>query len=235
MNKSTILIILAILPVILICRYIYKKDSEKEPMKLLMKFFFLGIISCFLVVFISEIMETILPFMNKDTAEMTTIEIIIYTFIGVALVEEFCKWIMVYKLGYNHKEFDQMYDMIVYATFVSLGFACYENILYVILNNSISIGIIRGLLSVPAHACDAVFMGYYLCMAKINLKKGEKKLEKKNKYKSIFVPAILHGIYDYCLVVGHLFWMGVVLIFAVNLYINSIKKIKQISKRTEKL
>mgnify|MGYP002514454572 CR=1 FL=1 len=71
--------------------------------------------------------------------------------------------------------------MIVYSVFVSLGFACFENILYVFANQSIAVGISRGILSVPGHACDAVFMGYYLSMAKFYNTLGYHKMENINK------------------------------------------------------
>ena len=45
--KSIILLIIAILPVYLICLYVYKKDRDKESKRLLSKLFIFGIISCF--------------------------------------------------------------------------------------------------------------------------------------------------------------------------------------------
>ena len=55
----------------------------------------------------------------------------IYVFLFVALIEEGSKFLMTYILGYNNKEFDEVYDMIVDASFVSLGFAFYENLIYI--------------------------------------------------------------------------------------------------------
>ena len=48
-----ILLIIAILPIFLIGSYVYKKDKNKEPTRLLIKLFLGGIASCFLVLFIS--------------------------------------------------------------------------------------------------------------------------------------------------------------------------------------
>ena len=52
---SDLLLLVAILPVILLGLYIYKKDRNKEPSSLLVKLFVSGILSCFLVLAISEI------------------------------------------------------------------------------------------------------------------------------------------------------------------------------------
>ena len=155
---ASILLFLAVIPVIVICTYIYLKDRNKEPWSLLIKLFVLGISSCFLVLMISGVLFEIFPFMNKDTAYMTFFEVMAYAFIGVAFIEELCKWLMVYIGSYTNKAYDELYDGIVYSVYVSLGFAFLENLLYVFKNQSIVVGISRGLLAVPGHACDAVFM-----------------------------------------------------------------------------
>lgn len=226
---SSFLLFLAVIPVVIILTYIYLKDRNKEPWPLLIKLFFLGIGSCILVLLLSKVLYLIFPFMEKDTSYMTFFEVMAYSFIGVALVEEFCKWVMVYIGAYFHKAYDEVYDGIVYAVYVSLGFACLENILYVFMNNSIAVGISRGILAVPGHACDAVFMGYYLALAKVYASLGKKNLENKNLLLSVIVPTILHGIYDFCLFSNIDILLLVFLVFVVAMYIFSIKKIKQLS------
>lgn len=223
---TSLLLFLAIIPVVIILTYIYLKDRNKEPWSLLIKLFFMGIASCFLVLLMSEVLFKILPFMDKDTAYMTFFETMAYAFIGVALIEEFCKWLMTFLGSYKHKAYDEVYDGIVYSVYVSLGFACLENILYVFQNRSIVVGISRGILAVPGHACDAVFMGYYLSLAKVYASQGKKNLEKRNLILSVLVPTILHGIYDFCLFAGIDILLIVFLVFVIAMYIFSIKKIK---------
>ena len=222
----SILFCLAIIPVVVILTYIYLKDRNKEPWSLLIKLFFMGIASCFLVLLASEVVFKIFPFMDKDTTYMTFFETMAYSFIGVALIEEFCKWLMTFAGAYKHKAYDEVYDGIVYSVYVSLGFACLENILYVFMNNSVVVGISRALLAVPGHACDAVFMGYYLSLAKVYATQGKKSLEKKNLVLSVLVPTILHGIYDFCLFSNIDLLLIVFLIFVIAMYIFAIKKIK---------
>lgn len=161
-----LIIILSILPILLLIMYFYKKDTLKEPKKLLRNLFFSGILSTILVTIISVINLIIFPnFFVLENANLITI--MIYAFIFVALCEEFCKWIMVYKISYNHKEFDQFYDIVLYSVLVSLGFACLENILYVLENEfPIYTAIYRSITAIPAHACFGVMMGYYLGLSK---------------------------------------------------------------------
>lgn len=228
---SSILLFLAVIPVVVICTYIYNKDKNKEPWGLLIKLFVLGIASCFLVLAVSEVVFKVIPFLGKELEYMSFFEIMAYAFIGVALIEELCKWIMVYFGSYHHKAYDEVYDGIVYCVYVSLGFAFFENLLYVFGEQSIVVGISRGLLAVPGHACDAVFMGYYLSLAKVYASQGKKDLERKNLVLSIIVPTILHGIYDFCLMSGIEVLILVFFVFVIVMYITAIKKIKLLASQ----
>ncbi len=218
MIRRIFLIILAILPVILLCGYTYQEDRHKEPKKLLGILFVLGILSCILSVIFSQVLSIFLPFINKEIVDMSFLEIFCYSFFVVSFVEECCKWIMIYTIGYHSKAFDEVYDMIVYSVFVALGFALLENVFYITYYNSIAIGITRGLLAVPGHACTAVFMGYYFSRTKVE--KGKGNLLKSRKYAicSLFVPTILHGIYDFCIFSDHMFFTILFLFFIFILY-----------------
>ena len=235
MSHTGWLLFLAILPVVLILMYVYKKDKEKEPISLLIGFFALGIFSCFLVLNVSDILSLFMPFMDKELSNMTFNEVFLYAFICVALTEEVFIWVMVYFKGYNHKEFDELYDILVYSIFVSLGFAFFENILYVFNLGTISAAILRAVSAIPGHACDAVFMGYYLSLAKQCkiLKKPSK--EKKYLWMSVLVPALLHGIYDFCLMSGKIMFVLIFIVFVVFLYIISINKLNKLAKVNKRI
>lgn len=232
--KLLSLLIISILPVFLIGFYVNKKDKDKEPIKLLLKLFFCGVGSCFMVLIITSLLGLFIPFALSNPMELNLFELIFYAFIFVALLEEFCKWVFVYKVSYNDYNFDRIYDMIVYSVFVALGFACFENILYV-LQNGFVVGIIRALLAVPGHACDGVFMGYFLGMSKYYSLYNNNSLKRKNMFLSIIVPTLLHGFYDYCLFSGSIILLVLFLIFVISLYVFSIMKIKEVSSIYRKM
>lgn len=232
---TNVLLFLAIIPVIVIMTYVYSKDRNKEPTKLLVKLFLCGILSCFITLALSDVLEMIIPLFASDTKYFTEIEMILYVFIDIALVEEFSKWIMAYNIGYKSEEFDEIYDSIVYAVFVSLGFACFENILYVFANQSVGVGILRGILSVPGHACYGLYMGYFLSLSMLFSKRGRPDLERRYLILSLVVPAILHGIYDYCLMSGIMILFGIFLVFVILLFVFSIKRLKKIANDTTQL
>lgn len=223
-----LLLIVSVLPVIIVARYIYNKDKNKEPLKLLIKLFLGGILSVFLTLFLTAFLERIFPFFKIDTDKLDLIELLVNVFVGIALIEEFSKWIITYIISYKNKEFDEFYDMIVYSVFVSLGFALFENIIYVF-TQGLGIGIFRAIISVPCHAFIGIFMGYYLGLAKIASLNNNKSLEIKNKLFSIFISILLHGIYDYCLLSGKIVLFIVFIIFMISLYVFAITKVNKIS------
>ena len=226
---------LAILPVIVIMFFVNSKDKNREPVSLLIKLFLGGFASCILVFVISDILEVFFPFMRGTLSSKTSFEILLYAFFGVALVEEFSKWLITYLVGYNHREFDELYDGLIYAVFVSLGFAFIENILYVVQSASIQTAFLRAISAVPSHACDAIFMGYYLSIAKLLSIRGKKKKEKKYLLLSVIVPAFIHGIYDYCLMSNLSILVAIFFIFVVIMYIITFRKLSQMTKNNKKI
>ncbi len=234
-QNTSAMLFLSILPIILILVIIYHKDKKREPLPLLLVLFCLGILSCFLVLKVSDLSKLIFPFMNMSTKEMDLLSIVLYSFIGVALIEEACKWVMVYIVGYHNKEFEEVYDMIVYAVFVALGFAFYENIAYVFYLGNVKTAFLRAISAVPGHACYAISMGYYLSMAKQFHFKKRKDLERNNMMLSILIPTVLHGIYDFCLMLGYKEFIYIFIIFVIYLFFTTIKKVKEISATSEKL
>ena len=232
--ETQLAIFIAILPIILIGLYIYKKDRDKEPKKLLIRLFLGGVGSCIMVLVISYIMQVLFPFFGYNPDNLNLIELFIYVFVGVALVEEGSKFLFTYKISYHHKEFNETYDMILYAVYVSLGFACFENVFYV-LEGGIETALLRMVLAVPAHSFFGVFMGEYLGMAKYYLYNREKKKEIVNRILSILLPTILHGTYDYCLFTSNWYFIGFFAVFVIFLYIVSIKKVKRIARDNHEL
>ena len=224
------LIIISILPVYIVLLYVYNKDIHKEPSNLLKKLFFKGILICIPAAFIEFSLEPLFG----DVENMNLIHLFIYVLIDIALVEELTKWFVVYKNTYHHIEFDEIYDAIVYAVFVSLGFACFENIFYV-LESGFGVGIFRAITAIPGHASDAIIMGNYLGLAKLNDVNKNNKLRNRYLLLSIIMPTIAHAIYDYCLYTGRIIFVIIFIIFIIFIYIYSIKKIKNVSLNNKQI
>lgn len=222
------LLILAVFPTVVILTLVYNNDKEKEPITLLAALFGVGVLSCFLTIFLSQVVEVLFPFLESNKIEESGfIVLLIYTFFKIGLIEETSKWIFNYSISWNNKEFDHIYDSIVYSTFVSLGFATFENILYVMMSG-VSTGILRAVVSVPAHAFFAANMGYYIGLSKMASINGKSKLSTKYMIFSILIPMLLHGTFDFFLMSG----VPIILVLAIIIFLYwlGIKRVKQFSK-----
>ena len=236
MTYIEFLLFLSVLPSIALGVMIYKKDIvEKESPGLLFKLFLGGAIgSVILTLLLSTVLEPIIP--DLEDSNNNFIYLAITTFFKVALVEEFSKWIFLKKITWKNKEFNYIYDAIVYAVFVALGFATIENIIYVLgSEGGISIAILRAILSVPGHAFDGVFMGYYYGLAKQAKINDNIKLFKRNMIFSLLIPVVFHFIFDYLLLSENSILLILYLVFIILLYINAFKRINKLSNITERL
>ena len=180
----------AVGPALILLWYVYHKDTEPEPTRLIFKGFCFGGLSALLSTAISG------PLLNMGfyTTEPTSwLEAVKIAFFGAAIPEETAKLLMLWLLLRNCREFDERYDGIVYATTVGLGFAAFENIIYVISAGAgwAGVAFTRALFAIPGHFAFAVTMGYYYSRHAFKGKDSEGAGLKMWLY-----PVILHGVYD---------------------------------------
>lgn len=192
---NTILIALAVLPVLILAYVVYKQDKvEKEPFGKLLKAFLLGCLAVVPAIFFEEVLSVFTPQVPVLHGAYTG-------FVVAGCSEELCKLLMLYWAVWKSREFNEYFDGIVYACFVSLGFAGVENIGYVTmqdtLSDSLSVGVLRSVLSVPGHFLFGVMMGYYFALAKFTP-------ARRGHYmtRAFVVPMLWHGAFDSILMVA---------------------------------
>ena len=113
------LLFLAVLPTFLLGYFIYSNDKiEKEPTPLLVKLLLGGVGSVVVTLIITAILYEIAPFFSiSNTESLSPVSLAIYVFFGVALIEEFAKWIFLYVIAWKNKALNHVYDSIVYSVF----------------------------------------------------------------------------------------------------------------------
>ncbi len=222
------LIEIALVPVILLLLFIYKKDPHPESSKLLWKIFGFGCLTSIPVVICELLYENFLKVPDTGDAKM----LLLNTFLGVGLIEEFFKWLVVWWLCYRNKAFDETYDAIVYAAFSSLGFACVENVLFVLVNGA-GVGIMRALTTVPGHLCLGVIMGYFFGRARKN--KADGKSSAIFIILSLVVSAVLHTFFDYYIFMAEYVEIAILLwfVFILMQFIICFIAVMYISKHNE--
>lgn len=205
-------------PVFIILFYIYFRDKyEKEPLGMLVKAILGGIVIILPVFFVEQWLSALSPFTGKVGAAAW------HAFVVAASTEEVFKYLALYLLVWKSPSFNEKFDGIVYAVFVSLGFAAVENVMYV-LDGGMQTAAVRAFTAVPAHAIFGVVMGYYLGIAHMY-----KEQRKEYLLRAITIPVLLHGIYDFILMV-EIGWLLILFLpYLVWLYIMGMKKMKALS------
>ena len=116
----------------------------------------------------------------------------------------------------------EKFDGIVYAVFISLGFALVENILYVFGDSDgASVGILRAVTAVPAHALFGVVMGYHFAIAKFE--PSHRAIE---FVLALAFPILLHGLYDFWLMSENGYLLLLFIPYVIVLWIFGFKRMK---------
>ena len=179
----------ALLPAIVLAIYIWRKDPHKEPVSWLIRAFVYGVLISIPVVYIENFFNGLL-FGGGEPVSLfgSTIR----AFFVAALPEESAKLFVLWLIVHKNRNFDESFDGIVYAVFVSLGFAAIENVGYVFMSGEawMSTAVARAFLAVPGHYAFAILMGYYYAMYYFVDR------SKKNAASILFIPILAHGVYD---------------------------------------
>lgn len=230
------LLILSLFPVIIFLIWINIKDKyNKEPLKNILKYFVLGIFCSFVAVYFEDLFLSYEFFIGNSYN-------IYLSFVVAGLVEEGLKFIFLFVFLQKEKYFDEKLDGIIYSVILSLGFSAVENIIYLFFEEIslvYQIGIMRALISIPAHIMFGITMGYYLSKYKFETSKIYKK---QSLFLAFIFPVVLHGVFDFILMINArwsiiLFMMYVAFLWKFNLdkldeYIKISKiKFKIISKK----
>ena len=216
-----ILILAAVIPALFLIVKVYRSDKlEKESPYLIWNLVKAGVLSALLALVEEWIFSFILDcFVEQDTL---LYNIILYFGI-VAISEESSKYLFMKKETWKNPEFNCQFDGVVYGTIVSLGFALWENISYV-MNYGFATAVVRAVTAIPGHACFGVFMGVFYGIAKKLHNRGEKTMSKIARFFALFVPVLLHGSYDFIATDNSeqgaiYFWVFVAIMFAITYFL----------------
>lgn len=239
-KNMEILLLVALAPVLIVLLYLYSRDKyEKEPIRPLLVSLGMGalIVVPILVVevwltnmannfWILTELEGFGQYEYADLPERFLYYVAYDAFIVASFTEELFKYLAFMLVVWRNRNFNELFDGILYATYISLGFAAVENIFYV-LESGMGTGILRALTAVPAHALFGVAMGFYFGLAKFN--------EGKQAYYmflAMFVPFILHGLYDFFLMSENDFLLLTFIPFILVLWYIGFKKMKSHSDKS---
>ncbi|MBO7744065.1 intramembrane metalloprotease PrsW [Paenibacillus sp. MWE-103] len=210
----------AVAPGIALLTYFYLKDRyEAEPIHMVIRVFLMGVLIVLPIMVIQRGLE-----LGLGSGP------VVFSFAVSAGVEELMKWFVLYHIIYNHTEFDEPYDGIVYAVAISLGFATVENVLYAVFQ-PMTVGslLIRALLPVSGHALFGVTMGYYLGKARFA---SASKLKIRFLILAACLPLLEHGLYDYIMGSGSTYWAWFIMPLMAYLWYKGVRRINRANARS---
>ena len=223
-----ILLAAAVLPAAFLLYRVYKMDTiEKEPWSILRKLLLWGALSGIPAALVESLLTGVVQNLLQ---EGTLLYNFVFGFIVAALVEESFKFFFLYKFTFKSPAFNYRFDGVVYAVFVSMGFAILENVLYVF-QGGLGVALSRALLALPLHAACGVYMGIAYGQQKVN------SLYKSASFGSVAraflpVPILIHGFYDSCAFSAENYpiFLLVFVVFVILVFILTLRQLKKASQ-----
>ena len=184
----------AVIPALFLLSYVYRQDQvEREPAQLLLSLVLQGIFATA----IAKVLERLGLFAVNAVARQGTLLYSALLYFGVvAFAEEGAKYALLKRRTWGAPDFNYRFDGVVYAVFVSLGFALWENLGYVF-TYGIGTALIRAITAIPGHACFGVYMGCWYGQAYDAYRRGDDARSGACRKMALLLPAVLHGAYDF--------------------------------------
>jgi len=198
--------------------YIYLAKSEARFRRLFLYLFIIGLattipvytIERFGFIFFQRVSNSIPSFIPGFVPHIlpqnfsTVFLFALGSFLFIAPVEEFAKYIGIRLFLYRSLTFDRVIDMIRGGIAIGLGFATAENAIYFVtvlqkMDPSAFIGVffLRFFISTLAHTLYSAVMGYWLGLAKFHI------LYRSHFFRyAIGFPIVIHGLLNFSLLSG---------------------------------
>jgi len=228
-------LIFGVLPSIVWLFFYLRKDVHPESNRMILKIFFYGMAAAIPAILLEMgIAEKIKEF-NFSPFLFSTLNI----FFGVALVEEFLKYLVVRGKVLKSSELDEPIDVMLYMIIAALGFAASENILILfnlgpifLFGETLSLTVVRFLGATFLHALCSGLLGYFLALSFFETKKQGRFL-----ILGLGITALLHGLYNFSILIieGSLsFFIPIIILIELAIFLTygfqRLKKLKSVCK-----
>lgn len=187
------LLLQVVVPIAFWSGYHYYKDRHlPEPAANLATCFLLGIVAAGVSRLLYEGLGMVgLRYDATALAIEGPLALLAYALLAIGPIEELAKLLPFLLIALRFRAFDEPLDGIIYASFIALGYAAVENVLYLPYLTSAE-AVARGFASPLVHAMFASVWGYYV---------GRSYLQAgtwlSTSLLSVAVAAALHGTYDF--------------------------------------
>ena len=224
-----IYIFFGLAPSVIWLLFFLRKDSHPESNATILKIFFFGMLAAIPAALIElgiahELQKFTLP---------PSLARLIYVFLGIALVEETFKYLVVKKKILRHPEFDEPLDIMLYMIISALGFAAVENLLILLplshpfqFLETFVVSSFRFVGATFLHALSSGLLGYFLAMSFFKPRSRTKLL-----FSGLLISTFLHGLYNLSIMeIGNGFKFAVPIIVLIGLVIFISLSFKKVEK-----
>lgn len=228
-------IFFGVLPSLIWLLFYLRKDAHPESNRMVLKIFFYGILMALPAILLEMGILNFLKELKLPLILFTFLSI----FIGIALVEELLKYLVVKEKVLDHPEFDEPVDIMLYMLIAALGFAAAENILILFSLGPIflpgevfTISVLRFWSATFLHALASGILGYFLALSIHDTKKRGWLL-----ILGVGIATLLHGLYNFAILEleGTLSWLiPIVILIGSAIFLafafKRLKKMKSVCK-----
>ncbi len=188
---------LAVVPALFLVRYYYRQDRARpEPKGLVVRVFVVGVLSALVAIPV----ELLASQFQRAFDPRSIAYPLFKAFVVAGLIEEYLKLTVVRLTVFRNPAFDEVMDGVVYTVVAGMGFACLENVLYVIgLGGSLVTALSRAFTAVPMHAVSSGLMGYSLGRSRFAASQGA---ARALVTRGLLTAVGFHGLYDFLLFVS---------------------------------
>lgn len=225
-------LVFALVPVAIWLFFYFKKDIHPEPRKMVFKVFILGMLAaCLTAVFEISVLKII--------TGKSFLFVVLESFLLIALVEEFAKYLVVKMFVFGDPELDEPLDVMLYMVISALGFAALENIILFFasahpyaIGAAFKFALLRFAGAVFLHTLTSGLLGFFIALSFCSAK------NKKTLYfLGFFIAVFFHGVYNLAITELVGFWqyfipavIVVVLADFTTFGFIKLKKLKSICK-----
>lgn len=221
LSLACVYVLAAVLPALALMLYIYRQDAvEKEPAPLLLSLVALGALAALIALVLEGLGQRLIGALVRPGTALHTLLI---AFLVVAAVEEGAKLFLLRRRTWDEPNFNYSFDAVVYAVFVSLGFAAFENLRYVFAFG-LAVALPRAVLAAPGHMGFAVVMGVFYGRSRLRESRGQAPWP--SLIPAYLLPVLLHGTYDACCMLGTPLATLLFALFVCALYLSVFRLIR---------
>lgn len=191
-------ILFGLLPSVIWLLFYLRKDSHPESNIMVLKIFFYGALAALAALFLELGFFKI----TEKLGLSASLTLILNTFIGVAMIEEVLKYLVVKLNVLRNPEFDEPLDAMLYMIIAALGFAALENVLILwsdakplYLLETFTFSAFRFIGATFLHALCSGTVGYFLA---VHLSQAPKR--KGLLAAGLWTAILLHGFYNYSII-----------------------------------